>query len=74
MEDPIKKLRNDGSPHCDGLTLDSYKSVSDLLGGDIVHIINNQLGRLVFIESHLEGARHLIAKVAGSPWSQRFIL
>ncbi|MCP3679995.1 MAG: hypothetical protein GY782_06940, partial [Gammaproteobacteria bacterium] len=39
----------------------------DLLGADLVEVINDQLARLVLIESDLVGAMRLISKVEGIP-------
>ena len=67
VEDAIKESKNDKSHGFDGLTPDFYKAVSDMLVGDLVEVINDQLARLVLMESDIEGAMRLISKVEGVP-------
>ncbi|MCP3679353.1 MAG: hypothetical protein GY782_03435, partial [Gammaproteobacteria bacterium] len=67
VEDAIAESKNNKSPGFDGLTLEFYKAVSDLLGGDLVEVINDQLARLVLMEGDLEGAMRLLSNVEGVP-------
>ena len=67
VEEAISDSKNDKSPGFDGLTPEFYKAVSDLLGDDLVEVINDQLARLVLMESDLEGAMRLLSKVEGVP-------
>ncbi|MCP3680390.1 MAG: hypothetical protein GY782_09150, partial [Gammaproteobacteria bacterium] len=53
VEDAIAESKNNKSPGFDGLTPEFYKAVSDLLGGDLVEVINDQLTRLVLMEGPL---------------------
>ncbi len=54
VEDAISNVKKNKSPGFDGLTPEFYNSVSDLLGGDLVEVINDQLARLILIENDLE--------------------
>ena len=67
VEDAISDFKKNKSPGFDGLTPEFYNSVSDLLGGDLVEVINDQLARLFLIENDLEGAMRLISNVEGVP-------
>ena len=42
VEEAIKELKNYRSPGFDGFTPEFLKSVSDLLGGDLLDVINGQ--------------------------------
>ncbi len=49
VQDAIKDLKSDRYPGFDGLIPEFYKATSDLLRGDLVHVINDQLARSVLI-------------------------
>ena len=67
VEDAISDFKKNKSPGFDGLTPEFYKAVLYLLGRVLVEVINDQLTRLVLMESNLERAMRLISKVEGVP-------
>ncbi len=67
VEDAIKDAKHNRSFDFDELTPEFYTATSDLLSGDLVDVINDQLARLILIISDLEGAMRLISKVEQIP-------
>ena len=68
LENIVKMSPNGKSPGLDGLPYEFYKSMWDIIGGDFLQVIQDQMSNFQLIESGRHGATVIPPKVKGVPF------
>jgi hypothetical protein len=70
----LKDTDSNKSPGVDGLPYEFYKAVWELVGGDVLQIIQGQCDKEEMIESNRNGATRLASKVSSVPTIDELII